>query len=148
MSRTGVRRETSAGGVIVRCTPDGPRYLLILDAHDNWGFPKGHIDPGEGPEAAARREIAEEVALTELELHDALGVIDWHFRFRGRRIHKFCHYFLFSCTHGEAVPQAEEGIARCAWCALEDALKRLRFENAREMLRAAAARAAELCGGA
>jgi len=146
MPQPATRRETSAGGVVVRRGAEGLRYLLIHDTHGNWGFPKGHLDPGEGPEEAARREVGEEVGLTALVLHAPLGIIDWHFRFRGRRIHKFCHFFLFESASGDPVPQTEEGITSCRWCVYDDARRRLRFANARAMLRAAHERATSLCG--
>jgi 8-oxo-dGTP pyrophosphatase MutT (NUDIX family) len=76
VARTKTRRETSAGGVVVRCGTDGPRVLLIHDRHGNWGFPKGHVESGEDPADAARREIAEEAGLTGLVLHAPLGTID------------------------------------------------------------------------
>jgi 8-oxo-dGTP pyrophosphatase MutT (NUDIX family) len=56
----------SAGVVPARKTPEGWN-LLILRAYRNWDFPKGRIDPGEEPLAAAKREAAEEAALTDLE---------------------------------------------------------------------------------
>jgi 8-oxo-dGTP pyrophosphatase MutT (NUDIX family) len=104
------KRETSAGGVIYRCTPDGPKFLLIKDGYKNWGFPKGHLKQEEGPAEAAYREVMEETSLTDLTLHEPLGIIDWFFRFRGRLIHKHCHFFLFESPTGSATPQAEEGI--------------------------------------
>jgi 8-oxo-dGTP pyrophosphatase MutT (NUDIX family) len=56
----------SAGVVPARRTPDGWK-LLVLRAYRNWDFPKGRIDPGEAPLAAAKREAEEEAALTDLE---------------------------------------------------------------------------------
>jgi predicted NUDIX family NTP pyrophosphohydrolase len=61
--------EISAGILLFRDTPDGPRVLL---AHPGgpffvnkdagaWTIPKGLIAPGEDPAAAARREFAEEL---------------------------------------------------------------------------------------
>ena len=87
MKREAVR-ETSAGGVIFRCEDDGPHFLLILDGYKNWGFPKGHIDAGESPDAAARREIEEETGLKDLVLRAPLGMIDWYFRQGDRLVHK------------------------------------------------------------
>jgi 8-oxo-dGTP pyrophosphatase MutT (NUDIX family) len=55
----------SAGIIPVRRTADGWR-VLILRAYRNWDFPKGRIDPGEEPLAAAKREAAEEADLTDL----------------------------------------------------------------------------------
>ncbi len=144
MPRTKTRRETSAGGVVFRRDGDGPRVLLIHDGHGNWGFPKGHVERGEDTGEAARREIAEEAGLTELVLYAPLGMIDWFFRFRGRLIHKYCHFFLFESRQGTPVPQADEGIRCCDWLAPEAALERLTHDNARQVLRDAVARAQEL----
>lgn len=57
----------SAGVVVVRETRDGPRFLL-LRAYRNWDFPKGLVEPGEDPLAAALREAREEAGLDDLEL--------------------------------------------------------------------------------
>jgi 8-oxo-dGTP pyrophosphatase MutT (NUDIX family) len=144
MARTKTRQETSAGGVIVRCEADGARILLIHDRHGNWSFPKGHVERGEDPTDAARREIAEEAGLQGLVLHAPLGTIDWFFRFRGRLIHKYCHFFLFESREGTPVPQEEEGIQCCDWLAADVALERLTHDNARRVLHDALARAREL----
>jgi len=113
------------------------RYLLIRDGHGNWGFPKGHLDGGERPDEAARREIGEETGLTDLAQLDTLGCIDWHFRHRGRLIHKYCHFFLFVSGEGTPAPQGEEGISACVWLSYPDALARLTHANARSVLEAA-----------
>jgi 8-oxo-dGTP pyrophosphatase MutT (NUDIX family) len=62
-----MEKPISAGVIPARRTPDGWK-LLILRAYRKWDFPKGRIDPGEEPLAAAKREAAEEAALTDLEL--------------------------------------------------------------------------------
>lgn len=137
MTRQRARKETSAGGVVVRHGDGGPRYLLIHDGYRNWGFPKGHLDDGESPEDAARREVEEETGLGPLVLHRPLGCIDWYFRHRGRLIHKFCHYFLFTSDEGEPIPQSDEGIAACAWLDYASARERLTHANSRRILSAA-----------
>jgi bis(5'-nucleosidyl)-tetraphosphatase len=50
----------------VRRTPTGWR-LLVLRAFRNWDFPKGTLDEGEDPRAAALREAAEEAGLADLK---------------------------------------------------------------------------------
>jgi 8-oxo-dGTP pyrophosphatase MutT (NUDIX family) len=57
----------SAGAVIVRRTPAGWLFLM-LRAYRNWDFPKGVVDPGEEPLAAARREVREETLIEDLQL--------------------------------------------------------------------------------
>ncbi len=124
-------RETSAGGVIFRRDPDGtPRFLLIR----------------EPPADAARREVAEETGLVDLVLHGPIKVINWYFRFRGKTIHKFCHFFLFESRQGEPVPQAEEGITACTWHPLGEALATISYDNARGVLRRAAEMVRALSG--
>ena len=97
----------SAGGIVFRREPDGvARFLLIRDSYDNWGFPKGHLEDGESPAEAALRETAEETGLDAPRPAGPIRVIDWHFRFRGRHIHKYCHFFLFESPDGEPCPRS------------------------------------------
>jgi 8-oxo-dGTP pyrophosphatase MutT (NUDIX family) len=58
-------QRRSAGVVVIRETADGAR-LLLLRAYRNWDFPKGLVEPGEDPLAAAVREAHEEAGLTDL----------------------------------------------------------------------------------
>jgi len=39
----------------------------MLRAYRNWDFPKGMVEPGEDPLAAARREVREETLIEDLE---------------------------------------------------------------------------------
>jgi len=128
------RHETSAGGVVFRRDGDEPLYLLIRDSYRNWGFPKGHLKAGEPPERAAVREVREETGLTALEVRSLVEVIDWHFRFRGRRIHKVCHFYLMETPQARTKPQRSEGISACRWARFQDAERLIAYENAREVL--------------
>jgi 8-oxo-dGTP pyrophosphatase MutT (NUDIX family) len=56
----------SAGVVLVRQTEGGWRFLL-LRAFNHWDFPKGMVEPGEEPLAAAVREVREESLIEDLE---------------------------------------------------------------------------------
>jgi 8-oxo-dGTP pyrophosphatase MutT (NUDIX family) len=138
MSRRRAELEVSAGGIVYRRTGvEVPRFLLIRDSYDNWGFPKGHLEDGESPADAARRETGEETGLDRLTLQGPIRVIDWHFRFRGRHIHKYCHFFLFESPDGEPCPQLDEGITDCQWRSLDEALELLSYDNARGVLKRA-----------
>jgi 8-oxo-dGTP pyrophosphatase MutT (NUDIX family) len=68
-----IERTFSAGVAVIRETADGGRFLL-LRAYRNWDFPKGHVEPGEEPLAAAIREADEEAGLTDL-------AFDWGLEF-------------------------------------------------------------------
>jgi 8-oxo-dGTP pyrophosphatase MutT (NUDIX family) len=115
----------------------GPLYLLIQDAYGNWGFPKGHVEPGELAAAAAVREVREETGLGPLEVIGPIDTIDWWFRFRGRVIHKLCDFFLMELGLDgslETRPQEAEGITACEWEPYEEAKRRVSYANARGVL--------------
>jgi 8-oxo-dGTP pyrophosphatase MutT (NUDIX family) len=56
----------SAGVVVLRRTT-AQWLFLMLRAYRNWDFPKGVVEPGEDPLAAARREVREETLIGDLE---------------------------------------------------------------------------------
>jgi bis(5'-nucleosidyl)-tetraphosphatase len=60
-----MEQRLSAGVVVARDTGQGVRFLL-LRAYRNWDFPKGRVEPGEEPLAAAVREAREEADLSDL----------------------------------------------------------------------------------
>lgn len=57
----------SAGVVVVRRAPAGWLFLM-LRAYRNWDFPKGVVDAGEQPLAAALREVHEETLIDDVQL--------------------------------------------------------------------------------
>lgn len=128
------RKETSAGGVVYRRTGTGPLFLLIRDSYGNWGFPKGHLERGETSEDAAIREVGEETGLDNLTSLGMIETIDWHFRFRGRLIHKVCHFYLMETEIARTKPQRDEGITACRWLPIDRALQAISYGNAREVL--------------
>jgi 8-oxo-dGTP pyrophosphatase MutT (NUDIX family) len=137
MSRARAKEETSAGGVVVRVDNGRPFFLLIRDSYKNWGFPKGHLEPGETPGAAALREVNEETGLDDLQLRGEISTIDWYFRFRGRLVHKVCHFFLMETATAITSPQRDEGITACRWEEFDRAAELISYENARAVLRRA-----------
>lgn len=51
----------AAGGVLYRTTPAGLEVCLVhRPRYDDWSLPKGHLEDGEHPLAAAVREVLEE----------------------------------------------------------------------------------------
>lgn len=85
----------SAGVVIVRCVSGNHRYLL-LRAYRYWDFPKGLVEPGESPLAAARREVHEETGLADLDFRWG----DRYFETAPYRAGKVARYYLASSSVG------------------------------------------------
>lgn len=137
MARPRAKEEVSAGGVVFRVEGGRPLFLLIRDSYSNWGFPKGHVERGEAPEAAAVREVAEETGLSDVESRGVIETIDWYFRFRGRLIHKVCHFFLMESASDSTSPQRTEGITACRWVDLDEGTDLISYANARQVLKRA-----------
>jgi 8-oxo-dGTP pyrophosphatase MutT (NUDIX family) len=55
-----------SSGVVVLNGAAAQRQLLLLRAYKNWDFPKGLVEAGEEPFAAALREVREETTLQNL----------------------------------------------------------------------------------
>ena len=134
MTRGRAQQETSAGGVVYRLDDGHPLFLLIRDSYQNWGFPKGHLESGERAEEAALREVREETGLEHVALRGTIETIDWYFRFRGRLIHKVCHFFLMETGQAITSPQQAEGITACQWVAYDAAQIAISYANARLVL--------------
>jgi len=131
------QREVSAGGVVYRVVDDEPMFLLIRDSYRNWGFPKGHLESDEAAPDAALREVQEETGLPRVTLCAEIDTIDWFFRFRGKLVHKICHFFLMETDCAATLPQRDEGITACRWASFDEARSLLAYENARVVLQQA-----------
>jgi 8-oxo-dGTP pyrophosphatase MutT (NUDIX family) len=59
------RSPTHAGGVVFRMKRDSPEFLLVTarSPRVEWVYPKGRIERGEDPAAAAVREVEEEAGV-------------------------------------------------------------------------------------
>jgi len=66
-------QERVAAGLILRRRLAKHDVWLLLKArkHGEWGFPKGHLDPGETVLQAALRECVEESGIALVEIEDA-----------------------------------------------------------------------------
>lgn len=130
----GVPDQVSAGGVVVR--REGGKALIALARERDYReyvLPKGHVEPGEDVEAAARREVAEEVGVTDLRLVRRLGV-KARLSF-DRRVWKQTHYFLFRTDQADAVPEDAEHHHAMAWFPV-DALPEMFWPEQRELIEA------------
>ena len=130
------RREFSAGFILYRDTPGGPAFLL-LDYGKHWDYAKGHLEEGETAWQAAVRELREETGIRQVDRVTRFQR-DMHYVFyspRKGRIHKTVTYFL-GRTRTEEVKISDEHTGH-AWMTYDDAMERLTYENARELLRAA-----------
>jgi 8-oxo-dGTP pyrophosphatase MutT (NUDIX family) len=142
-----VRREFSAGGVLVRRLK-GRWVLAAIRPRRHgpavWALPKGHIDPGEGAEATALREVAEETGATGRSV-GKLGDVRYWFNWEGERIFKVVSFFLVRYERGRLGDLSEafrHEVAEVRWLPLEDAPRLLSYGGEKDMARKALERLA------
>ena len=133
-----MRREFSAGGVLVRRLRGMWQVAAIRPAGKPpgvWALPKGGIDPGESPGAAAVREVEEETGATG-KLDRKLGDVRYVYTWDGEQIFKVVSFFLVRYSSGRLgaiAPEFEHEVAEVRWLPLGDAPRLLAYAGERDM---------------
>ena len=140
-----VRREFSAGGVVVRRLRGDWVMAAIRPAGKEpgvWALPKGNIDRGEKADATALREVSEETGV-DARLVEKLGDVRYVYTWDGERRFKVVSFFLLRYSGGRlgdlrAATAHEVDEAR--WLPLEEAPRLLAYPGEREMAEKAISR--------
>jgi diadenosine hexaphosphate hydrolase (ATP-forming) len=132
------RKHEQSYGVIPVRNEGGEWKVFLIDQYGLrgdtfWGFPKGHPEPGEGAEEAARRELREETALAIERFLPETFTQEYSFMFEGAQIDKYVTYFVGIVAEGDFSIQEEE-VKEAGWFTKEEAAKRLTFPRAKEIL--------------
>jgi 8-oxo-dGTP pyrophosphatase MutT (NUDIX family) len=101
-------------------------------------LPKGHIDPGESPEEAARREVREEAGVDGEPVEKLGDVRYWYSRDR-ERVMKVVSFFLFRYRSG-SVENHDHEVDSAEWVPLDEAPRLLAYRGERDMAEAALSR--------
>lgn len=132
--------EVSAGGVVVRRSPDGGGWeACLIRVRQAWSLPKGNLDRGETPEQAALREISEETGLPldRLRILGELPPAEYMYRREGRLIGKIVHHYLVEAPSDAPLrPQLAE-IDEAQWVPLEQAEAQVAYKDLKAALRGA-----------
>jgi len=141
-----VRREFSAGGVVVRRLRGSWHLAAIRPAGKTvWALPKGLVGRGEDPAATAVREVAEETGV-EATLVEKLGDVRYVYTWKGERVFKVVSFFLLRYSRGrlgDLPPAHAHEVAAVRWLPLPEASTLLAYKGEKEMAERASAALAE-----
>src|SRR4051794_30849136 len=116
----------AAGGVVAR---DGRIAVVHRPKYDDWSLPKGKLDPGEGFEDAALREVEEETGL-RCRLGRELPSTEYR---DNKNRPKLVRYWEMEPLEGEFTPSGE--VDELRWLTPAEAEQLLSYEHDRELLR-------------
>ena len=109
----------AAGGIVLR-REQPPRIAVVrLRKRDEWVLPKGKLDDGETPRAAAKREVLEETG-HNVTVHEFLGTMVHE---NGNRS-KVVHFWSMEAS-GEQARELMDDVRAVDWLPLDAALERL-----------------------
>jgi 8-oxo-dGTP diphosphatase len=109
----------AAGGIVLRQAATPLVAVVRLRKRNEWVLPKGKLDHGETPRAAAEREVNEETG-HDVSVHEYLGTLVYD----SRSGSKVVHYWRMEAG-GEPVRKLMRDVKAVEWLPLKDAIDRL-----------------------
>ena len=126
--------EKSCGAVVFTREQGQLRYVIIRSKEGFYGFPKGHMEPGETEAKTALREIREETGLT-VRLVGDFRTEDAHSLVREGRpdVMKQIVYFLAEFQDQPLCAQESE-VSEIQLMSYENAMAHFQFESSKRIL--------------
>jgi 8-oxo-dGTP diphosphatase len=118
----------AAGGIVLRREDPARIAVVRLRKRHEWVLPKGKLDEGETPRAAAEREVMEETG-HDVSEHEFLGTLVYEADGRA----KVVHYWRMEAS-GDPVHELMHDVRAVEWLPLGDALERLSRSSERAFL--------------
>jgi 8-oxo-dGTP pyrophosphatase MutT (NUDIX family) len=113
--------EVGAAGGLVRHTSG--KYLFI-EKKGRLDLPKGHIEPGEEPDACALREVTEECGISGHSIVKSLSPSYHTYSWEGISYLKKTSWFLMEYDGiMVTIPQSSEGITKVEWLSANEISK-------------------------
>ncbi len=117
-----MKQEKSCGAIVIA---DG-KILLVKHNRGHYGFPKGHVKPGETEMETAIREVKEETNV-DIEIISPKRYINSYMP--DPNVHKDVIFFLAKPLNNETKPQLSE-VKEVLWIPVDEISEYLQFQNA------------------
>lgn len=128
-----LRNEISCGALVYCIENQDVKFLLLRYSQGHWDFPKGNKEKGETNLETTRREIKEETGISDIVFRDRFEKeITYNYSRQNEKISKKVIYFLAKTKATNVVLSSEH--TDFVWELYENALKRLSYKNAKEIL--------------
>ena len=127
-----MKEQLSAGIITYRIYNGQPHFLVLHYPHGHWDLPKGKIEEGETLQQAALRELKEETGLSAHIMDGFQEQLGYFFRHDGQLIQKSVYFFVGEASEGQVILSYEH--IGFEWLPYDQAIERLTFENAQEVL--------------
>lgn len=122
-------RVLAAGGILQRGKGSTTIVVVHRPSHNDWGLPKGKLNPGEALETAALREVLEETAC-QSRIVSFVGKTEYPYRGRLKSV----SFWLMELVEEHPFHPNEE-IDALAWLPPAEALERLDYPQERDLVR-------------
>ncbi|MGF3521855.1 MAG: bis(5'-nucleosyl)-tetraphosphatase [Candidatus Bathyarchaeia archaeon] len=128
--------EKSCGAVVYHRTNSEVKFLLLQYEAGHWDFVKGNVEEGETEKDTTIRELREETGIVDTQFIDGFKEkISYFYKRQGLTIYKEVVFFLLESKVTDVKISFEH--IGFTWLPYEQALARLTFKNARDVLQKA-----------
>ena len=128
-----MRKETSAGAVLLCDTSGKNEFLLLNYPQGHWDFIKGKMEKNETPHETALRETKEETGISNIEFIDGFEEnIEYDFKFKREDVHKKVIFFIAK-TDTKKIRLSHEH-NDYLWLGYNDALKKTTYQGSKNVL--------------
>ena len=137
-----MKHEKSCGAVVFTRIDGEIKYVLAQALGGHYGFPKGHVEPGETEEETALREIYEEVNLRPELIPGFRAVSEYYIP--DTDSHKQVIFFLAEYRNQQIIYQKEE-LRSAPLASYEEAMELFTHEENKRILAEAHAFCMQRC---
>lgn len=128
------KRELLAGAVVYAYHENKPHAALVHDVFGYWTLPKGKIEAGEDEQAAATREIGEEIGIT-MTIEDKLGENEYIANKPEKgKVVKHVTYYLAHAEYKPLTLEQKGGLDDARWFPMSEVLGLRMYDDIKPLI--------------